>query len=181
MSKLEILSSKILDIDQLRRANVVWNFKSRKVVFTNGCFDILHLGHIEYLSKAADLGDILIVGVNSDKSVHTLKGKNRPINDEHSRSIILASLEFVTAVVLFDEETPYELIKFIQPDILVKGKDYKIEEIVGHDIVLANGGKVETIELTPGYSTTAIEQKILNLNKSIPTTSPSPLGEGAEG
>jgi rfaE bifunctional protein nucleotidyltransferase chain/domain len=165
MSKLENLSSKILDREQLRRACVVWNFKNRKVVFTNGCFDILHLGHIEYLAKAAELGDVLVIGMNSDLSVHRIKGDSRPINDEHSRSMVLASLEFVTAVVLFDEETPYELIKTIQPDILVKGRDYKIKEIVGHDIVLARGGKVKTIGLTPGYSTTGIEQKILNLHK----------------
>jgi rfaE bifunctional protein nucleotidyltransferase chain/domain len=165
MNKLEFLSSKILDREQLRRACVVWSFKEMKVVFTNGCFDILHRGHIEYLAKAAELGDVLVVGVNSDQSVHKIKGEYRPINDEHSRSIILASLEFVTAVVIFDEETPYELIKSIHPDILVKGKDYKIEEIVGHDIVLANGGKVETIDLTPGYSTTGIEQKILKLHQ----------------
>jgi rfaE bifunctional protein nucleotidyltransferase chain/domain len=165
MSKLKNLSSKILDREQLRRACVVWNFKNRKVVFTNGCFDILHLGHIEYLAKAAELGDILVIGMNSDQSVHKIKGDRRPINDEHARSMVLASLEFVTAVVLFDEETPVELIKTIQPDILVKGKDYKIKDIAGHDIVLAKGGKVETIKLTPGYSTTVIEQKILNLHK----------------
>jgi rfaE bifunctional protein nucleotidyltransferase chain/domain len=165
MKKIEFISSKILDREQLRRACVVWSFKDRKVVFTNGCFDILHFGHIEYLAKAAELGDVLVIGMNSDSSVHRIKGESRPINDEHSRSMVLASLEFVTAVVLFDEETPYELIKTIQPDILVKGKDYKIEEIAGHDIVLAKGGKVETIKLTPGYSTTAIEQKILELHK----------------
>ena len=165
MKKIEFISSKILDREQLRRACVVWSFKDRKVVFTNGCFDILHFGHIEYLAKAAELGDVLVIGMNSDSSVHRIKGESRPINDEHSRSMVLASLEFVTAVVLFDEETPYELIKTIQPDILVKGKDYKIEEIAGHDIVLAKGGKVETIKLTPGYSTTAIEQKIPELHK----------------
>jgi rfaE bifunctional protein nucleotidyltransferase chain/domain len=165
MKKLEFISSKILDREQLRRACVVWNFKNRKVVFTNGCFDILHLGHIEYLAKAANLGDVLVIGMNSDLSVHRIKGDSRPINDEHSRSMVLASLEFVTVVVLFDEETPYELIKTIQPDILVKGRDYKIKEIVGHDIVLARGGKVKTIELTPGYSTTGIEQKILKLHQ----------------
>ena len=165
MKKLVFLSSKILDREQLRRACALWNFKEMKVVFTNGCFDILHLGHIEYLAKAANLGDVLVIGMNSDHSVHRIKGDNRPINDEHSRSMVIASLEFVTAVVLFDEETPYELIKIIQPDILVKGRDYKIKEIVGHDIVLAKGGKVKTIELTPGYSTTGIEQKILNLHK----------------
>ena len=165
MKKLVFLSSKILDREQLRRACALWNFKEMKVVFTNGCFDILHLGHIEYLAKAANLGAVLVIGMNSDHSVHRIKGDSRPINDEHSRSMVLASLEFVTAVVLFDEETPYELIKIIQPDILVKGRDYKIKEIVGHDIVLAKGGKVKTIELTPGYSTTGIEQKILNLHK----------------
>jgi len=165
MKKLVFLSSKILDREQLRRACALWNFKEMKVVFTNGCFDILHLGHIEYLAKAANLGDVLVIGMNSDHSVHRIKGESRPINDEHSRSMVLGSLEFVTAVVLFDEETPYELIKTIQPDILVKGRDYKIKEIVGHDIVLAKGGKVKTIELTPGYSTTGIEQKILKLHQ----------------
>jgi rfaE bifunctional protein nucleotidyltransferase chain/domain len=165
MNKLEIISSKILDRKSLRRACVLWNFKNWKVVFTNGCFDILHLGHIEYLAKAAELGDVLVIGLNSDRSVNRIKGNTRPINDEHSRSMVLASLEFVTAVVLFDEETPYDLIKTIQPDILVKGKDWKVEEIAGHDIVMAKNGKVETIELTPGYSTTLIEEKILRLHK----------------
>ncbi len=163
MKKLEFISSKILDREQLRRACAVWKFKDMKVVFTNGCFDILHLGHIEYLAKAANLGDVLVIGLNTDLSVHRIKGESRPINDEHSRSMVLASLDIVTAVFLFDEETPYELIKTIQPDILVKGRDYKIKEIIGHDIVLAKGGKVKTIELTPGYSTTGIEQKILKL------------------
>jgi rfaE bifunctional protein nucleotidyltransferase chain/domain len=165
MKKIEFISSKILDREQLRRACALWNFKEMKVIFTNGCFDILHLGHIEYLAKAANLGDVLVIGINSDLSVHRIKGDSRPINDEHSRSMVIASLKFVTAVVLFDEETPYELIKTIQPDILVKGRDYKIKEIVGHDIVLARGGKVKTIELTPGYSTTEIEQKILKLHQ----------------
>ncbi len=151
MDKLEVVTAKILNEEGLRRACVVWNFKNQKVVFTNGCFDILHLGHIEYLAKAANLGDVLVVGLNSDRSVNRIKGPTRPINDEHSRSMIVAALEFVTAVVIFNEETPYELIKTIQPDILVKGKDWKVEEIVGHDIVLSKGGKVETIELTPGY------------------------------
>lgn len=165
MKKLEFISTKILDREQLKRACAVWKFKEMKVVFTNGCFDILHLGHIEFLAKAAELGDILVIGMNSDRSVHRIKGESRPINDEHSRSMVLASLDFVTVVVLFDEKTPYELIKAIQPDILVKGRDYKPREIVGYDIVLAKGGRVKTIELTPGYSTTAIEQKILELHK----------------
>ncbi|MGA3014267.1 MAG: D-glycero-beta-D-manno-heptose 1-phosphate adenylyltransferase [Bacteroidales bacterium] len=165
MTKLEIVSAKIIKKESLRRTCGVWNFKNQKVVFTNGCFDILHLGHIEYLAKAASLGDVLVVGLNSDRSVKRIKGPTRPINDEHSRSMIIAALEFVTAVVIFDEDTPYELIKTIQPDILVKGKDWKVEEIAGHDIVLAKGGKVETIELTPGYSTTGIEQKIRKLHQ----------------
>jgi len=160
MAKLEIITAKILNQESLRRACVVWNFKNQKVVFTNGCFDILHLGHIEYLAKAANLGDILVVGLNSDRSVNRIKGPTRPINDEHSRSMIIAALEFVTAVVIFDEETPFELIKFIKPDILVKGKDYSVENIVGADVVLANGGKVVTIDLVEGYSTTLIENKI---------------------
>ena len=138
-----------------------WKFLQKKIVFTNGCFDILHLGHIDYLTKAADMGDVLIIGLNTDRSVSEIKGKKRPINNEASRSFVLASLSFVTAVVLFDEPTPYELIKFIQPGILVKGADYKTEQIVGHDIVQGNGGEVRTIELLPGYSTSAIEQKIV--------------------
>jgi rfaE bifunctional protein nucleotidyltransferase chain/domain len=163
MNKLEIIASKILDREQLRRALIVWNFKNKKIVFTNGCFDILHLGHIEYLARAAQLGDVLVIGLNTDRSVREIKGMHRPINDEKSRAMVLAALHFVTAVVLFDEKTPAELIREIQPDILVKGKDYVPEKVVGHDIVKAKGGKVVTIELTPGYSTTGIEEKILRL------------------
>ena len=165
MNKLEIISSKILERDQLRRILAVWRFKNKKIVFTNGCFDILHLGHIEYLSKAAQLGDVLVIGLNTDNSVRRIKGDHRPINDEHSRAMVLASLQFVTAVVLFDEDTPSKLIGEIQPNILVKGKDYKPEEIVGHDTVKAKGGKVVTIDLTLGYSTSGIEEKILLLHR----------------
>jgi len=141
MNKLEIIASKILDREQLRRALIVWNFKNKKIVFTNGCFDILHLGHIEYLARAAQLGDVLVIGLNTDRSVREIKGMHRPINDEKSRAMVLAALHFVTAVVLFDEKTPAELIREIQPDILVKGKDYVPEKVVGHDIVKAKGGK----------------------------------------
>lgn len=161
MENLEIIRKKILNPKDLEHALRLWHFQGRKIVFTNGCFDLLHLGHIDYLSKAKDLGDILIVGVNTDKSVKKLgKGDNRPITDEHSRAILMASLRFVDAVVLFDEETPYELIKTIQPDVLVKGSDYKAEDVVGYDIVKAKGGEVISIDLVPGYSTTAIEEKI---------------------
>lgn len=161
MNKLERIKSKILHGENLKQNLNIWRFKQKKIVFTNGVFDILHLGHIDYLSKAKDQGDILIVGVNSDSSAKRLgKGNNRPITDETSRSTIIASLSFVDAVVLFDEDTPYNLIKEVQPDILVKGADYKAEDIVGYDIVMAKGGRIETIEFLKGYSTTLIENKI---------------------
>ena len=161
MKNLENLKQKILSPDLLESNLVRWHFKQKKIVFTNGCFDILHLGHIDYLSKAKDLGDLLIVGLNTDHSVKMLKkGVNRPIQDENSRALILASLHFVDAVVLFDEETPYELIKTVQPDVLVKGSDYQPEEIVGYDIVKNKGGEIVTIDFLPGYSTSLIEEKI---------------------
>ena len=166
MGKLDLISSKIYTLENIRRQCMIWRFKEQKIVFTNGCFDILHLGHIEYLAKASELGQVLVIGLNSDLSVRKIKGEHRPINPEYARAMLLASLSFVSAVVLFDEDTPYELIKNIQPDILVKGNDYKVEDIAGHDIVLANGGKVITIELTQGFSTTGIEERILHLHKS---------------
>jgi rfaE bifunctional protein nucleotidyltransferase chain/domain len=138
----------------------LWRREKQTIVFTNGCFDILHRGHVDYLSKAADLGNKLIIGVNTDASVSKLKGPHRPIQDQESRMLILASLTFVDAVILFDEPTPYELIKLVQPDILVKGSDYQVENIVGYDIVQAKGGKIKTIDFIPGYSTSAIESKI---------------------
>jgi D-glycero-beta-D-manno-heptose 1-phosphate adenylyltransferase len=165
MGMLDQITSKIFTWENIRKQCLIWRFKDKKVVFTNGCFDLLHLGHIEYLTKAAELGGALVIGLNSDISVRKIKGHHRPINKEQSRAMVLASLSFVSAVVLFDEDTPSELIKIVQPDILVKGKDYKIEEIAGHDIVLANGGKIITIELTPGYSTTRIEERIMRLHK----------------
>lgn len=160
MLKSEIAKGKIYSIEQLNRQLAIWNFKSRKIVFTNGCFDILHLGHIDYLSKAADLGDILIIGLNSDDSVRKLKGEGRPVNNAEARALMLASLRFVDAVTIFNEDTPYELINSIQPDVLVKGKDYKTEEIAGYDIVLAKGGQVTTIDLLEGYSTTGLIEKL---------------------
>lgn len=161
MNKLERIKSKILDEQNLKQSLNIWRFKQKKIVFTNGVFDLLHLGHIDYLSKAKDHGDILIVGVNTDSSAKRLgKGNNRPITDETSRSTIMAALSIVDAVVLFDEDTPYNLIKKVQPDVLVKGADYKAEDIVGYDIVMAKGGRIETIEFLEGYSTTVIEKKI---------------------
>ena len=165
MGKFDSISSNIFSWENILKQCAVWRLKEKKIVFTNGCFDLLHLGHIEYLAKAADLGGVLIVGLNSDFSVRKIKGHHRPINDEHSRAMVLASLSFVNAVVLFDEETPYELIKVIQPDILIKGKDYKVKEIVGYDIVSAKGGEIITIDLTEGYSTTKIEERIIRYHK----------------
>lgn len=137
-----------------------WRFKSEKIVFTNGCFDILHRGHVEYLTKAAALGSKLVIGLNTDASVKRLKGESRPINDQEARAIILSSLIFTDRIIFFEEDTPLELIRYIQPDILVKGSDYKPEDIVGYDIVKAKGGEVVTIDLTEGFSTTAILERV---------------------
>lgn len=162
MSNLDIIKSKIYSAENFVRQLNIWRFQSKKMVFTNGCFDILHLGHVDYLSKAADLGNILIVGINTDSSVKRLgKGKNRPIQDENSRAVILASLHFIDAVILFEEDTPYELIKLIQPHVLVKGGDWKKEDIVGYDIVMKGEGLVKTVDYLPGFSTTLIEEKII--------------------
>ena len=166
MNTYEFNQSKIFylgkeeDTAKLKRKLAFWQFKSQSIVFTNGCFDILHLGHIDYLSKAADMGNVLIVGINSDSSVKKIKGANRPINKENDRAQILASLNFIKAVVLFDDETPYELIKTINPDILVKGSDYSVEKIVGYDIVKAKGGEVKTFDFLEGYSTSSLIKKI---------------------
>lgn len=163
MSTLESVKAKILSGEELEHALARWKFFKKKIVFTNGVFDILHLGHIEYLSRAADMGDVLIIGLNSDDSVKRLKkGNNRPLNDQQQRAVILASLSFVNAVVIFDEDTPVNLIAKVQPDVLVKGGDYKPGEVAGADLVRARGGEVKIIELTPGYSTTEIEKKIRN-------------------
>ncbi|MBO4581922.1 MAG: D-glycero-beta-D-manno-heptose 1-phosphate adenylyltransferase [Bacteroidales bacterium] len=137
-----------------------WRKEGKRLVFTNGCFDLVHRGHLVYLAQAAEKGDKLIIGLNSDASVRCIKGEHRPVTDEYSRAYLLASLFFVDAVILFDELTPYELIQRVQPDVLVKGSDYKPEDIVGADIVLAKGGEVTTIHFLPGYSTTSIIEKI---------------------
>ncbi len=131
-----------------------------KIVFTNGCFDILHAGHVDYLFKASALGDLLIVGLNTDESVRRLKGPGRPIQDQHARALILASLQYVNYVILFGEDTPLKLITAIQPDVLVKGSDYRAEDIVGYDVVTQHGGRVETIDFLEGYSTTSLIERI---------------------
>ena len=140
MPKLEHHTGENSSGDRTRPMACGFALQGRKIVFTNGCFDVLHRGHIQYLAKAAALGDSLVIGLNTDASVKKLKGPSRPYLDEDTRALILASLGFVTAVVLFDEDTPYDLIKRIQPDVLVKGGDYKTEEIVGYDMVKAKGG-----------------------------------------
>lgn len=161
MSFHEQLMSKLLPAaDALRKINGL-RLKGKKIVFTNGCFDILHQGHMECLAKARDLGDFLIVGLNTDSSVKRLnKAPNRPVNDEAARARVLSGLSFVDAIVLFDEDTPLELIKLIQPDFLVKGGDYKEESVVGYKEVSATGGKVVIIPLVDGFSTTGIIAKM---------------------
>ena len=163
MSKsLEILNSKILDKERLLVKLTDWKEENKKIVFTNGCFDLIHLGHIEVLARSADLGDILIIGVNTDSSIKELKGDNRPIIEEYSRAQQLASLEFVDAVILFNEQTPLELIKVIKPNVITKGGDYNSEQVVGNEITIKNEGEVIIIPLTQGYSTTSILDKIKN-------------------
>jgi rfaE bifunctional protein nucleotidyltransferase chain/domain len=163
MKKSELVRNKIFfnKRDAIRQLNY-WRFKSEKLVFTNGCFDLVHRGHLEYLMKAADIGSKLVIGLNSDSSVRNIKGDSRPINDEESRAELLASFSFVDMVIIFEEETPLELIKFLTPKILVKGSDYKIEEIVGYDYVKRTGGEIVTMNFLSGYSSTNIIKKIKN-------------------
>lgn len=157
-ASLEQIRSKIAPRDLLPSLRAAWGDKT--VVFTNGCFDIVHRGHVEYLAMAAELGDVLVVGLNSDASTRRLKGAARPLQDETSRAMVLASLQVVSCVALFDEDTPYELIRLVQPDVLVKGADYRPEDMVGYDIVTARGGRVEAIALVSGYSTSSIVAKM---------------------
>lgn len=137
-----------------------WQDSGQKVVFTNGCFDIVHLGHVDYLEKARELGDRLVLGLNTDASVSRIKGPLRPVVDESARARLMAALSFVDAVILFDEPTPLQVIEALKPDILVKGDDYSVETIVGSDFVLGKGGEVKTIPLVKGYSTSALIEKI---------------------
>jgi len=156
----QTLLDKISDLTSLKSKVTAWKNEGKKVVFTNGVFDLLHIGHITYLSKAAELGDKLIIGLNADSSVKRIKGDSRPINAQDSRAALLASFFFVDAVVVFEEDTPLNLITALMPDILIKGADYTIDNIVGAKEVLANGGEVKTITFVEGYSSTSIIQKI---------------------
>ena len=156
------LKEKVVSQNQALKELKTWREKNKKIVFTNGCFDIIHPGHIDYLSQARDLGDILVLGLNTDQSVRRLnKGSNRPINDERTRAYVLAGLASVDLIVFFDEESPYNLIKLLQPNVLVKGKDYEVEKIIGFDILKENGGEVITIPFLEGYSTSSLIKKII--------------------
>jgi rfaE bifunctional protein nucleotidyltransferase chain/domain len=159
------LSQKILDHGELSKTAQRWHTQGKKIVFTNGCFDIVHPGHIAYLTEASELGDVLVVGINTDQSVKKLKGENRPVNDEFSRSQLLASMFFVDAVVFFNEDTPINLINAVKPDVLVKGGDYVIDTIVGAKETLERGGKVKVLSFLPGYSSTSIIDKVKHLNR----------------
>ena len=157
------LSEKSTDVESLKNKIDEWKQNGNKVVFSNGVFDLLHIGHISYLAMAAELGDKLIIGLNSDSSVKRLKGEDRPVNSQESRATLLSAFFFIDAVVVFDEDTPLNLIKALLPDILVKGADYLVENIVGANEVIANGGEVKTISFVEGHSSTNIIKKIKNI------------------
>ena len=162
--KININSKIFPDFKSFENTLATWKNDNETIVFTNGCFDIVHHGHVDSLVKSAEMGTKLIVGLNSDKSVEILKGRNRPILSSESRAIVLAAFCFVDAVIIFTEETPANLIAQILPDVLVKGKQYEIHEIAGHETVLAHGGKVLTLDLVPGISTSDIIDKIKSLD-----------------
>ena len=162
MSHLKNINSKIYSLDTLTTQVDKWKTTGNKVVFTNGCFDIIHRGHIEVLARTANLGEKLIIGLNSDQSIQKLKGEDRPIIDEQSRAILLAALSFVDAIVLFSEDTPLKLISTLLPNVLANGGDYEIKTIVGHEIVQQNGGKVKLVPFLDGFSSTTIIDKIKN-------------------
>jgi len=152
---------RLVELDELLAMRREWRHYGTKVAFTNGCFDLIHRGHVEYLQAVRALAEVLVVGLNTDESVQRLKGPSRPITPLEDRAIVLAALECVDYVVFFIEDTPLQLIRALQPDVLAKGEDYQIHEIVGHDIVQAAGGKVERIPLTSGRATSQIIAKIL--------------------
>lgn len=162
---------KIMTWDQARSLVESAHRDGRRAVFTNGCFDLLHVGHLRYLTDARSLGDMLIVGLNSDRSVREIKGATRPITPVDQRAEVLSGLSVVDAVVVFDQPDPLKLIAHLQPDVLVKGGDWPIDRIIGRDVVEVRGGRVLTIPLTPGVSTTEIIQRILSLNPQRPDQS----------
>lgn len=157
------VAQKIVNIQGLQRLLHHWRVLGDKIVFTNGCFDVLHSGHVTLLGQCAEFGDRVVVGLNSDRSIKKIKGESRPIQQEQDRALLLASIQYVDAVILFDEATPLTLIETILPDVLVKGGDYTINNVVGANEVIAHGGKVELVELVQGKSTTDIASKISRL------------------
>ena len=161
MNAREKINSKIVSLPEFIKLKNENKIKG-KIVYTNGCFDILHKGHIETLSKSSEFGECLVIGLNSDDSVTRLKGVGRPVQDEESRSLVLASMEFIDFVIVFEEDTPLEMIEAIQPDVLIKGGDYKLNEIVGHDVIARNGGEVYCLNFVEGYSSTNIITKLKN-------------------
>jgi D-beta-D-heptose 7-phosphate kinase/D-beta-D-heptose 1-phosphate adenosyltransferase len=162
MKQSQQISQKIYNREQLKHQLKRWQLLGKKVVFTNGVFDILHQGHLKILSEAAVFADVLIVGVNADASVKRLKGNERPINNEASRALLLAALVVTDAVIIFEEDTPFEILQLIKPHVLVKGGDYTLDTIVGAKEVIANGGEVKIISLEDGFSTTGIINKMKN-------------------
>ncbi|MEO6682570.1 MAG: D-glycero-beta-D-manno-heptose 1-phosphate adenylyltransferase [Ginsengibacter sp.] len=165
MKKTDNIQVRIIEGAEILKQANRWRLNSKTIAFTNGVFDILHEGHLTLLSKAATFADILVVGVNSDASVKRLKGENRPVNNENSRALLLASLIMVDAVIIFDEDTPLELILKLEPDVLIKGGDYSVDTIVGAKETLAKNGSVEIIPIVEGFSTTGIIEKIAEKNK----------------
>ena len=157
---MEESAGKIVGLQEAKAWVKDWQHHGNRVVFTNGCFDLIHLGHVDYLEKARMLGDKLVIGLNTDDSVSRFKGLERPLQDQISRARVLASMQFVDLVVFFNEDTPLNLISELLPNILVKGSDYLADNIVGADVVKKNGGVVKTVDFVPGYSTTRIVEKI---------------------
>lgn len=160
MNKLKLIQKKIVSKEELAHLLAIWNFQGKRIVFANGCFDLIHRGHIEFLGQSANEGNILIIGLHSDESVRRLKGDGRPIQDFQTRAMILSSFQFVDAVIEVEDDTPIEIIKFVKPDVLVKGADRLPKDIVGFDVVSARNGKVMTIEMIKGQSTDLLFEKI---------------------
>lgn len=154
------MTAKIRTVGRLARELAGWRSRGKRIVFTNGCFDILHAGHVDYLQRAARMGDVLVIGLNSDSSVRKLKGPSRPVNRQSDRARVLAALECVDRITIFAERTPERLIRKVRPDVLVKGADWKVEDIVGAEFVRNRGGKIVTVPFVKGYSTTGLLRKI---------------------
>lgn len=158
MNRFKNVSKKVVDQHELSRLVAMWNLLDKKIVFTDGCFDILHRGHVEYLTQAASKGDVMVVGLHSDASVVRLRGEGRPIQNQEARALIVASLSYVDAVIILEEDSPYNIIKFIKPDVLVKGADKLPKDIVGYDIVSSKGGSVITLDIKEGNTERLIDK-----------------------